>query len=200
MSLGVEQARLFIEPLRGKTITFLVNDRQTNLSLMKGMTAAAMATARGCTIFDIDAFFSSNSDEILARFPSEISKSVCIYVPDPLSNTESEFSRVFKTNSEVIIVQSLNTLYHLFQGSAIGSRTRKVAFAMICLSHFAQAGRKIVMVVMYGRDKVIKIGGGGSISDFSDATISVEEVRHGLSLKCARGELWPEGEFYLKLP
>ncbi len=199
MSLSIEQARLLIEPLRGRTIAFLVNDRQTNLSLMKGMTAAATTAARGCTVLDIDAFFSSNSYEILACLPPAAAKSVCIHVPDTFANTESEFSKVFKTDSEVIMVQSLNTLYHLFQSSGVGSRTRKVAFAMICLAYFAKASGKVVMVIMYGRDKVMKIGGGGSISDFADATVLVEDSRHGLSLKCGRGMLWPEGEFHLRL-
>lgn len=191
---------MFTEPLRGKAITFLVSDRQTNLSLMKCVTAAVTATARGCTILDIDAFFSANSDQILAGLPPNITKLVRISVPDPNSDTESEFSKVFRTDSEVIIIQSLNTLYHLFQSSGVGSRTRKVGFAIACLSYFAKTGGKVVSVIMYGRDKVMKIGGGGSISDFSDATILVESTPRGLSLKCERGVLWPAGEFYLRLP
>jgi len=92
MSLGVEQARSFIEPLRGKTVTFLINDRQTNLSLTRGVSALVAMTARGCTIFDVDAFFSSNSDEILSSLSLNTARSFCIHVPEPLSNVESEFS------------------------------------------------------------------------------------------------------------
>jgi len=200
MSLGVEEARSFIEPLRGKTVTILINDRQTNLSLMRGVSALVAMTARGCTIFDVDAFFSSNSDEILSSLSLDTVRSFCIHVPEPLSNIEAEFSKVFKTDSDVFVIQSLNTLYHLFQSSGMGSRTRKVAFAMACLSHFAKAGGRVVVVVMYGRDRVMKMGDGGSISDFSDATVLVENTPYGLSLKCERGMLWPEGEFHLRLP
>jgi len=198
MSVGVEQARSFIEPLRGKTITFLVNDRQTNLSLMRGITAVATAAGRGCTIFDIDALFSSNAEEILSWLPSDAAKRICIRVPEPLSNIESELSKVFRSDSGVFMIQSLNTLFHLFQSSGVGSRTRKVAFAMISLSYFAKSGDKVILVTMYGRNKVIKVG--GSISDFSDATVTVANVRHGVSLRCERGLLWPDGEFYLRLP
>ena len=200
MTLDVEEARLFIEPLKGKTITFLINDRQTNLSLMRGMSALVAMTARGFTIFDIDAFFSSNSGEILSSLSSDTAESFCINVPEPLSDIETEFSKVFRTDSDVVVIQSLNTLYHLFRSSGTGSRMRKVAFAMACLSHFAKTGGKAVMVIMYGRDRVMKVGNRGSISDLSDATVLVENASNRLSLKCKRGTLWPRGEFYLRLP
>lgn len=201
MNLGTEQARSFVEPLKGKTTTFLVDDRETNISLMRCMADVVATTGRGCTVLDIDAFFASNSNEIFSSLSSETARSICIHIPEPVSEIENEVSEVFKTGSEVFVLQNLNTLYHLFRSSGKGSGVRKVAFTIICLSHLTKASGKVGVVIMYGRERVMSTGGGGgSISDFSDAAVLVESTRSEVSLRCRRGTLWPGGEFYLRLP
>jgi hypothetical protein len=50
---------------------------------------------------------------------------------------------------------------------------------------------------MYRRDKTMRTGGGRSISDLSDMTVSVEATGSGLLMKCERGRGWPERRFSL---
>ena len=197
MSLGAQQAHSFLGPLRGKTATFFVGNRQTNLSFAKSITSLTAMTTSGCAIFDLDALYSSNSYEILSDLPSSAARSTCIYVPEPGSNIEIELPRLFRTESGVFIVDSLNTLYHLFSSSGVNSRSRKLAFAVASLSYLARTNGKAILFSMYRREKTMRTGGGRSISDLSDTTVSVEATDSGLLMKCERGTAWPEGRFSL---
>jgi len=200
MCLSAQQAQSFLAPLKGKTATFLVDGRRANLSFVRCVTSVTTLAARGFAIFDIDAFFASNSDEILSTLPPSAAKSTRIYLPEPGSSVETELPRLFRTESEVFMVESLNTLYHLFSPSGTSSRSRKLAFAVASLSYLARTTGKAGLFMMYKREKILRAGGGGSISDLSDTTISVETAGPELLMKCERGTAWPEGEFSLRLP
>jgi len=200
MSFGAQQAHSFFGPLKGKTTTFLIDSRQANLLFAKSITSLTAMTACGCAIFDIDALHSSNSDGILSALPASVAGSTRVYVPEPGSRVETELPRLFMAESGILIVDSLNTLYHLFSSSGVSSRSRKLAFAVTSLSYLARTSGKAVLLTMYRREKTMRTGGGRSISDLSDTTVSVEVTGSGLLMKCKRGTAWPEGKFALRIP
>jgi len=195
MSLSERDARAFLEPLKGKTVTLLINDRKTNLALLRCISSLTSTAACGCVVFDVDAFYSSNSDKI---HPSA-ANSTYVYVPEPGSSIEMEFPMLFKTESEVFVIESLNTLYNLFASSSVSSKSRKLAFALASLSFLAKTNDKTGLLIMYRREKLMKTGG-GSISDLSDMTVSVKTVGSEMRMECERGMAWPEGRFSLTLP
>ncbi|MGD0395828.1 MAG: hypothetical protein ABSB26_02830 [Nitrososphaerales archaeon] len=199
MSFGEQQAYPFLGPLRGKTATFLVDSRQVNLSFAKTIVSLTVMTTSDCAIFDIDALYSSNSDEILSGLSLSAARSIHVFVPEPGSSIETELSGLFRALSGVIIVDSLNTLHHLFSSSGVSSRSRKLAFAMASLSYLARTSGKAVLFTMYRREKTMRSGGGKSISDLSDTTISVKGNGSGLLMKCERGTAWPAGMFSLRI-
>ena len=200
LSLSAQQAHSFLTPLNGKTTTFLVDGRQTNLSLVRNIASMTAMTARGFAIFDADAFCSSNSVEILSALTLEAAKSTHIYLPEPGSSIETELPRFIRTGSEVFMIESLNTIYHLFSSSGTNSRSRKFAFAVVSLSYLARTSGKTGLFIMYRREKIMRAGGGGSISDLSDTTVSAETTGSGLLMKCERGTAWPDGRFSLRGP
>lgn len=189
-----------MRPLNGKTVTFLVDDRQSNVSLMRSVSSMAARTAVGCAIFDVDAFYASSSDQILSTLPTDAAKLTCVYVPEPGSDIETDLPWLFKTESNVFIIESLNTLYHLFSPSDVSSRSRKLAFFVVSLSHLAKTSGKAGLLVMYRREKIARAAGGGSISELSDATVSVKVVGSELLMKCEHGAVWPEGRFSIRAP
>ncbi len=199
MSFGAQQALSFLGPFKGKTATFLVDSRQTNLSFAKNIASLTAIITGGCAIFDTDAFYSSNSGEILSALPPSAVRSTRVYIPEPGSSVETELPRLFRAESEVFIVDSLNTLYHLFSSSGVNSGSRKLAFAVASLSYLAKTSGKAVLFTMYRREKTMRTGGGSSISDLSDTTISVEATGSALLMKCERGTAWPEGKFSLRI-
>ncbi len=200
MSFSAQQARSFFGPLKGKTSIFLVDGREANLSFAQGVTALLDLTEDGCAILDVDAFYSSNSDLILARLPSNSARSTLVQVPEPGSSIEAEFPNLFGTSSRIIIVDSLNTLYHLLSFGDGSSRSRKLAFAVASLSYLARTDRRAVLLTMYRRERSMGTGGGRSISELSDLTVSVEVRDSMLLMKCERGTAWPEGRFSIQIP
>jgi hypothetical protein len=199
MNLSAQKAHSFLEPLKGKATTFLVENRQTNLILAQGIATLAGTVADGCTIFDINALYSSNSEEILSTLPLSAVRLTYVRVPEPGSRIEAELPKLLRADSGVLIIDSLNTLYHLLSASDVGSRSRKLAFAVISLSYFARTSGKAVLFSMYRRERTMKTGGGRSIANLSDATVSVQAANSELLMKCERGTVWPGGVFSLRV-
>ena len=196
----MQRAHSFFSPLKGKTVTFLVDDRRTNLLLARTITLLSSAAGRRLAVFDIDAFYSTNSTEILSALPKDAAQSIHIYVPKLGWSIETEVARLFSTESDVLLLESLNTIYHLFSSSGVSSRSRKLAFSMASLSYLARIGTKPVLLIMYRRERVVRTERGGSISNLSDATVAVEINTSGLLMKCKRGNAWPEERFSLRFP
>jgi hypothetical protein len=183
----------------GKTATFLVEGRQANLKFARTMMGFLGSEESGCAIFDLDALYSSNADSILAPLEGA-AKSSLVTVPPPGSDIEEEFSRLFETKQRVLIVDSLNSLYHLISQEDGSSRSRRLTFASASLSYLARTNDKAVILTMYRREGFTRPGTGRSISTHSDVTASVE-VREGeIVVRSERGAAWPGGRFSSRIP
>ena len=200
MSLSEGEPDSFLGPLSGKTTTFLFGDRQDNLSFAR-VTVGLLARARtSCAILDLDAFYSSNSDRIFSSVDAAAARSMVIRVPAPGSDIEREFSTLFGVPQRVLIIDSLNTLYHLVSMEDGSSRGRKLTFALAGLSYLARTNGKAVMLTMYRREGFYRSGTGRSISTLSDGTASVT-VNHGeVAMTAERGTAWPGGAFSSRIP
>ncbi len=158
--------------------------------------ASLMAlTGDGCTVLDLDALYSSNADRIFAGLPVTAARSTIIHVPEPDSSVETELAKLFATDSNVLIIDSLNSLHHLLSSDDARSRSRKLAFAIASLSYLARTDRKAVLFTMYRRERPGRTGAGRSITDLTDLAVSVEANASGVSMKCERGNAWPGGGF-----
>ena len=200
MSLSAQQAQAFLRPLQGKVVTFLVSSRDANLSLIRGISLIGAAVAHDCTILDVDAFYSSHSDEILSGLPQSIVKQTSIYVPEPGSNIENEILALLKSSSKLFVIESLNTLYHLFGSSGASSRSRRLSFILFTLSYLAKTSDRIGFLIMYEQERLARFSGKKTISNFADITISVEVIGSKLLMECVRGLTWPDGKFDFTFP
>jgi hypothetical protein len=200
MSLNGDDPRTFFGPLTGRTTTFLLEGRDANLAFAKVL-ARSLAQGRNTgAILDLDAFYSSNSDRIFSLMDPATARSTIVRVPDPGSEVEVELSGLFGVQQKVLVIDSLNTLYHLISLEDGSSRSRKLAFALASLSYFARTNEKAVVLSMYRREGFQRGGTGRSISGLSDATASVV-VRDGvLEARSERGSLWPGGSFSSRIP
>jgi len=200
MSVGEGGPQSFFGPLIGRTTTFLLEGRQANLafaSMMGGFLSLARSPS---TILDFDAFYSSNSDRIFSSMDTATAKATTIRVPEPGSDIELELSNLFEAQQKVIIIDSLNSLYHLISLEDGSSRSRKLTFALAGLSYLARTGEKAVLLSMYRRERFYRSGTGRSISNLSDATASVELRDGELKVRSERGPAWPGGTFSSRIP
>ncbi len=196
MSLGEADARSFFAPLEGRTTSFVVDDRRTNLSLLKAAVSMALAGGRACTILDLDALCSSHAGKVLSGLGPKASGMVRALVPAPGAGVEDELMSLFRTGPSVFVVETLNTLHHLMPSNP-GSRSRRLSFVLSALSFLAKTNGAAGLYVTYRREKAIGPERGGSISDFADLVVSVTGVKSELHMRCERGEAWPDGKLVL---
>jgi hypothetical protein len=200
MSFSTQQARSFLAPLTGKTTTFLLEDRRANLGFARTIMGVFSQTGYGCAIIDLDAFYSSNSDGIFRPLDQSSAGATVIRVPEPGADIEKEFSALFGARQKVIIIDSLNTLYHLISLEDGSSRSRKLAFALASLSYFARTNSRAVFLTMYRREGLTRGGTGRSISSHSDATMAVNMSGQELTLMSEQGSVWADRKFSIRIP
>jgi len=194
------EAPLFFGPLIGRTTTFLFEGRQTTLEFARTIAGFLAQTNDAYSIMDLDALYSSNADRILSPMNEETAKSTTILVPEPGSDIEGEFSQLFEAQQKVVVIDSLNTLYHLISTEDGSSRSRKLAFAVAILSFFARTNGRAVILTMYRREGFNRAGTVRSISSLSDVTASVETKGQELTIVVERGRAWPNGRFLTRIP
>jgi len=152
MSFSEDQARSFVTPLTGRTTTFLLEDRLANLRFAQVLVPLLNQVGSACAVFDLDALYSSNSDVIFRLLDSPIARDSAILVPEPGAPLEEELPKLFDAPQNVLIIDSLNSLYHLISGEDGSSRSRKLAFAMASLSFFAKTNGRAVIISAYRRE------------------------------------------------
>lgn len=200
MSLSRGEPGSFFGPLTAKSTTFILDGRQTNLSFASAMVGLLAEARSPCAILDLDAFYSSNSDKIFPSMDAPTAASTEIRVPRPGLDVEREFSRLFDARQKVVIIDSLNSLYHLVSLEDGSSRSRKLSFALASLSHLARTNEKAVVLSMYRREGLNRAGTGRSISTLSEATAAVAISGERLSMTVERGALWPGGALSIRIP
>jgi hypothetical protein len=191
---GEEQGRLFLEPILGKTVTFLLSGREANLIFARAAMAFVTKTGRSCAVLDLDAFYASNADVILGPLPTDLMRLTKFTLPDPESKVEQELPRVLSSGAQVIIIDSFNTFHHLLSYGDGSTRGRKLSFAVASMSYLARTNGKAVILTMYRRGAAWRQGA-KPISDLSDVTAAVRVQGTGLSISCERGSAWPASTF-----
>lgn len=200
MSLSGGEPNLFFDPLAGKTTTFVLEGREANLSFATAVAGLLAQDHRPCAVLDLDALYSSNSDRIFSLMDATTAGSTELRVPRPGLDVEHEFSRLFDTRQRVVIIDSLNSLYHLVSLEDGSSRSRKFSFALMSLSYMARTNGKAVILSMYRRAGLNRAGTERSISTISEATVAVDVRGENLDMTVGRGTVWPGGVLSIRSP
>ena len=198
MNVGAHEAKTFFSLLKGRTATFLLEDRQANLDFARTVIGLLAQTSDAAQILDLDAFYSSNADRIFNSLGS--STTVTLRVPEPGAEIEEEFAAMFEGDQGVVIVDSLNSFYHLISQEDGSSRSRKMNFAIEALAYLARTNAKAVLLSMYRRESLTRWGTGRSISRLSDITASVDTISQELFIRTERGPGWEGGVFSTRIP
>ncbi len=186
--------------MAGRTATFLIEGREANLDFARALVGLVAQAGYSCTVLDLDAFYSSNADVIFPSLSRAAAESSTVRVPEPGSDVKGEFARLFESDQKMIIVDSLNSLYHLISQEDGSSSSRKLTFAVAGLSYFARTNGRSVMLTMYRREGFTRSGTGRSISALSDMTASVEVRGNELTARVERGHAWPGGRYATRIP
>jgi hypothetical protein len=190
----------FTFPCYGHTTTFLLEAKKTNLAFARAILHHLSLNGHQCKVLDIDALYSSNSDYVFGPLSERQARAVEILVPDPESDLESSITGLLASRSgKTIIIDSLNSLYHLISTGGSSLRGRKLAFIMACFSYIARTESKAVLTTMYQRERTTHFSGRRQISDLSDHTVFAELRGNALTLKYDRGYSRPGDIFSLPI-
>lgn len=198
MSFSTEKGRLFLGSLFGKTTTFLMEGRQANLGFARTVVEIVARESSSCAVLDLDALYSSNADSVFTW--DGLPEGSTVRVPPPGADIEAELSEIFRAPQRVVIIDSLNTLYHLLSVEDGSSKNRRLAFAVASLSYFSKNNAKAVFLSMYKRERFGRAGSGRAISWLSDITTSVSLLGSELVLTVERGQAWSGGELSTRIP
>lgn len=196
---GVPRPGSMVVPLKGKTSTFLLEGRAENARFARLLVASLIDAEMSCTVLDLDALYSANSDFI---FPGSgaATSSFTMRVPRPGSSIEEEFASLFEAKDDAIAIDSLNSLYHLASEGDGSSKGRKIMFAIASLSHLARSNDKAVIMSMYRREGFGRQDKGRAISHLSDLTASVRLTGPALEMSVERGSAWKGGFYSSRIP
>lgn len=197
MSFSEEDGKTFFGPLKGQTAIFLLGDRQDSLDFARTVAWLGARADGGCVILDLDALYSSDADIIFPRAPGT---NTTVRTPSPEAEVDSDFATLFSAPEEIVVIDSLNSLYHLMSAEDGRSRGRKFTFAMASLSFWAKTDGKAVVMSMYRRETFGRSQTNRSISNLSDVTASVALRGNELTVRADRGKAWPGGRWSIPIP
>ena len=200
MSSGRNLTSSFFAPLMGRTTTFLAESREVNLALASVLMGQIAASGCTCAILDLDALYSCNSGRIFRSVGKEALDGIVTRVPQPGTDLEAEIAGLFAVQQDIVIVDSLNSLYHMLAQEDASSRGRKLAFAISGLSYFARTNAKSVILSMYRREGLLRGAQSRPISGLTDNTVTVEPKGPEMIFLNERGQRWPEGRFSIRTP
>jgi hypothetical protein len=170
------------DSLFGHTVTFLVDGRRTNLALAKSMLSHLVKRSQSCIVLDVDALYASNSDYIFGPLSDDDVQRIELLVPEAGSNLRDEIGQLLGIDAQrVLVIDSLNSVFHLLPAERHGSRNRGLAFVLSLLSYLARVEGRTTFLTMYQRGA--GSGGKNPISELSDLTINVTLTDGVLTLK-----------------
>lgn len=184
----------------GRTATFLLEGRRANLDFARALVGVLAQAGGSCAVLDLDAFYSSNADVIFSSLPKASAEASTVIIPEPGADIEAEFARLFGSTQKAIVIDSLNSLYHLISQEDGSSRSRKLAFAVAALSYLARTNDTAVVLTMYRREGFARYGTVRSISALSEITASVDVRGTELVIRAERGRAWPGGRYSIRIP
>jgi hypothetical protein len=170
----------------------MVDERRTNVTFARAILHYLTRNGCRCIVLDIDTLYSSNSDYILSPMSERQARAVEVLVPDPECDLEFDITNLVSSEPDkTIIIDSLNSMYHLLAARGQSYRGRKLAFIMACFSYLARAEKKAVIITMYRRENITRLDRGRQMSGLSDQLFLVDPGDQTLVLRCDRGDYSP---------
>ncbi len=195
------QAQAFLHPLRSKSTIFILDSRETNLLFSRFLLDCLASTDSQVRVADIDAFYSSNAVRVAPILDSAL-ENTFLSVPPTGFNVEFWVVNflVHTTDPAVIILDGLNTLYHLLSMNGSKRTSNRIAFLMALTSFLANSRRQTIISKAYTRNRPIQSRRGvRSLDKLGDLGISVTSQAKELTFKCVKGKGWRDDTFSVRL-
>jgi hypothetical protein len=196
MRIGVQRANSFLDPTRGKLVIFVAKERSAGLQLGGLVTSCLSAVNSPYAVLDLDAFYASERDGMRNGNPPNGFDQARFVIPEVGSSvSDALLGFIGISDAKVLILDNLNSLYHLLSSEQQASAARKLAFTTAVMSQIARTNGVAILCTVYEREGPRRVSKQRSLTEGGDATVVVSLDEGKLFLTCRSGSLWPSGTF-----
>ena len=192
MSLPTQrEAEAFLTPLRSRSTVFLLDSRATDLLFSRYLLGCLVRTRNGALVADINAFYSSNAQRIAPG--SDALQNISLSLPPPGFAVEPWIvDFLISAASAVVILDDLNTLYHLLSFDGSKRAGNRISFLIALTSFLARTRLQTIISKVYARNRPIQNGrrGARSLDRLGDLGVAVAYEAGGLTFTCKNGSGW----------
>src|SRR5437667_7944156 len=203
MSLPTQrEAEAFLAPLQGKSTVFLLDNRATDLLFSRFLLSCLVRTRNEALVADINAFYGSNAQRIA---PGSDASKIRLSLPPPGFDVEPwivDFLIDAADDAAVVILDDLNTLYHLLSFDGSKRAGNRMSFLIALTSFLARTRPQTIISKVYARNRPIQNGrrGARSLNRLGDLGVAVEYEARKLVFTCKNGSGWRgDGTFSLRV-
>jgi hypothetical protein len=193
MSLPTQrEAEAFLTPLRSRSTVFILDDRATDLLFSRFLLGCLVRTRKEAIVADINAFYGSNAQRIAPE--SDALQNINLSLPPPGFAVEPwivDFL-IGAADPAVVILDDLNTLYHLLSFDGSKRAGNRVSFLIALTSFLARTRPQTIVSKVYARNRPIQNGRRGerSLDRLGDLGVAVKYEASELTFTCKNGGVW----------
>ena len=192
------QAKAFLSPLQNKVTVFLVDGRASHLLLARFLLNCLCTTDNRSVVLDTDAMFASNSKGLASRLNEHCLENITLWIPS-LDPTKASLVNLIFSKYDVLIVDDLNTLYHLISMGDYSAIRELTAMTRI-LSYFCRENGKTAFLTVYSAGESLKkVIGQRSLFRMGDISISTRTDDTAIRFTCDHGTAWLNNTFSVSL-
>jgi hypothetical protein len=189
------QAKFFLSPLQKKVTVFSVDGRAPHLRLVRFLISCICAANKTAVVLDTDAIYASNSRILANQLSETCLQSITLRIPARGPTKASLIASIFSTKYDALIVDDLNTLYHLLS-TEDRSASRELTTVAKILSYFCRENRTMAFLTAYSANETFrKETGQRSLLRIGDLSISMSMGDSMLHFRCDHGVAWSDNTF-----
>ena len=191
------QVYAFLEPLRGRSATFIIADRMTDLAVSRFILGCFATLRIQATLVDTSCFYGTNIEKLTSGLPKEFMQRCTLQFLSENTTNEESLANTFTTTSSALLIDDLNALLHLLssRGQRFGVHRLSTFFHM--LSYGARLNKLFVLGMVYKtRFGNVSTRGQRSLSQVSDLQVATELRTNGeVAFRCGGIAEWPADGF-----
>jgi hypothetical protein len=196
--ISLRQANEFFAPLRQKSTIFIINGRETNISFARFLLGCICVTKKRVLILDMNAFYASNILLLNKKLTENCLGNTIITVPTDDSKLESWLISSTFSKNDLLIIDNLNTVYHLMSINGRRFNIRRLYAITSILSYLAQTNEISIFLTVYRTTSERVKNTPRSLDQMGETSISVKIHDSTINFQCNTGRAWINGTFSMK--
>lgn len=191
------QAYAFLRPLTGRTCTFVVKNRVSNLAVSRFILGSLAESQIPVVVLDTSRFQGVNIASLTEGLPKDfLQRSVLMTVPDYSTEAEA-LSQIVGAESRALIIDDVNAVLHLLSSRGRKSGIHRLSTFFHLLSYHARLNRMLILGVVY-RSTFGSVHAGitkRSLPKISDLQVTAEVREDGVVFRSSDITAWPAEGF-----